>query len=217
VAEIEAVNAKWIDFFNKGDFAGVASLYTEDATAFPPGSGMVKGRAAIEALWKSMAEQVSDPKLTTLGASTATASSAQPQRGAHLPTHEERRMTKNETKGNGPQLPVPQSKAGDELRAHALSLVDQAKAIVRATREQCDSLEQAAEELEQQTIERFELLATAAELQIDKTKAAIGTIRELTAMIQDVSKRPSPPANPQGVKAVEEVLTQLEAGKAADE
>ena len=65
-AEIEAVNAKWIDFFNKGDFAGVASLYTEDATAFPPGSGMVKGRAAIEALWKSMAEQVSDPKLTTL-------------------------------------------------------------------------------------------------------------------------------------------------------
>ena len=40
-AEIEAVNAKWIDFFNKGDFAGVASLYTEDATAFPPGSGMV--------------------------------------------------------------------------------------------------------------------------------------------------------------------------------
>ena len=65
-AEIEAVNAKWIDFFNEGNFAGVASLYTEDATAFPPGSGMVKGRAAIEALWKSMAEQVSDPKLTTL-------------------------------------------------------------------------------------------------------------------------------------------------------
>src|SRR5215831_18879130 len=33
-AEIEAVNAKWIDFFNKGDFGGVASLYAEDATAF---------------------------------------------------------------------------------------------------------------------------------------------------------------------------------------
>ena len=65
-AEIEAVNAKWIEFFNKGDFAGLASLYTEDATAFPPGSAMVKGRAAIEALWKNMAEQVSDPKLTTL-------------------------------------------------------------------------------------------------------------------------------------------------------
>ena len=65
-AEIDAVNAKWIEFFNKGDFAGVASLYATDATAFPPGSAMVQGGAAIGAMWKSMAEQVSDPKLTTL-------------------------------------------------------------------------------------------------------------------------------------------------------
>ena len=65
-AEIEAVNAKWVEFFNKGDFAGVASLYTTDATAFPPGSAMVQGAPAIGALWKSMAEQVTDPKLTTL-------------------------------------------------------------------------------------------------------------------------------------------------------
>ena len=65
-AEIEAVNARWVEFFNKGDFTGVASLYTEDATAFPPGSGMVKGRAGIGAMWKSMAEQVGDPKVTTL-------------------------------------------------------------------------------------------------------------------------------------------------------
>jgi uncharacterized protein (TIGR02246 family) len=65
-AEIEAVNAKWIDFFNRGDFSGVASLYTEDATAFPPGSAMVKGRPGIEALWKGMAEKVGEPKLTTL-------------------------------------------------------------------------------------------------------------------------------------------------------
>jgi uncharacterized protein (TIGR02246 family) len=65
-ADIKAVNAKWIELFNKGDFAGVASLYTEDATAFPPGSPMAKGRAAIEAMWKKMAEQVSDPKITTL-------------------------------------------------------------------------------------------------------------------------------------------------------
>src|SRR5437763_14637396 len=64
--EIEAVNAKWIEFFNKGDFDGIASFYTDDATAFPPGSAMVKGRAAIGAMWKSMAEQVSDPQVTTL-------------------------------------------------------------------------------------------------------------------------------------------------------
>jgi uncharacterized protein (TIGR02246 family) len=65
-AEIEVVNAKWTEFFNKGDFAGVASLYTEDAVAFPPGSAMVKGRAAIGAMWKGMAGQVTDPKVTTL-------------------------------------------------------------------------------------------------------------------------------------------------------
>src|SRR5258707_12047445 len=65
-AEIEAVEAKWTEFFNKGDFAGIASLYTTDATAFPPGSAMVQGAAAIGAMWKSTAEQVGDPKLTTL-------------------------------------------------------------------------------------------------------------------------------------------------------
>jgi len=65
-ANIEAANAKWVEFFNKGDFDGVASLYTNDAVALPPGSAMVKGRAAIGAMWKGMAEQVSDPKITTL-------------------------------------------------------------------------------------------------------------------------------------------------------
>lgn len=65
-AEIDANNAKWIELFNKGDFSGIASLYSIDAIAFPPGSAMVKGRTAIEAMWKSMAEQVTDPKLTTV-------------------------------------------------------------------------------------------------------------------------------------------------------
>ena len=65
-ASIEAANAKWMEFFSKDDFDGVASLCTVDATAFPPGSGMVKGRAAIGAMWKSMADQVSDPKVTAI-------------------------------------------------------------------------------------------------------------------------------------------------------
>jgi uncharacterized protein (TIGR02246 family) len=65
-ADIEAANGKWMAYFNKGDFDGVASLYTADATAFPPGSAMVKGRAAIGAMWKSMADQVTDPKVTTI-------------------------------------------------------------------------------------------------------------------------------------------------------
>src|SRR3954463_1990304 len=75
-AAIDAVNAKWTELFNKGDFAGVASLYTEDATAFPPGSGMVKGRAAIAAMWKGMAEKIGDPKVTTLDVKPLGASAA---------------------------------------------------------------------------------------------------------------------------------------------
>jgi len=65
-AEIEAINTKWIELFNKGDFDGIAQLYTIDAVAFPPGSPMVRGRPAIAAMWKGMAEQVVSPKLTTL-------------------------------------------------------------------------------------------------------------------------------------------------------
>jgi uncharacterized protein (TIGR02246 family) len=65
-ADIDAVNARWIEFFNQGDFAGIASLYTTDAAVFPPGAAMVQGRAAIGELWKGIAERVGDPKLTTL-------------------------------------------------------------------------------------------------------------------------------------------------------
>jgi uncharacterized protein (TIGR02246 family) len=65
-AAIDAANAKWIELFNKRDYAGVSQLYTENATALPPGSPMVKGRAAIAAMWKGMAEQAGDPKLTTI-------------------------------------------------------------------------------------------------------------------------------------------------------
>jgi uncharacterized protein (TIGR02246 family) len=65
-AKIEAVNAKWVELFGKGDFDRIAQLYTVDAIAFPPGSAMVRGRAAIGAMWKGMAEHVSNPKVTTL-------------------------------------------------------------------------------------------------------------------------------------------------------
>jgi ketosteroid isomerase-like protein len=76
-AEIEAANAKWIEFFNKGDFAGLGSLYTADATAFPPASGMVRGDAAIGAMFKRFAEEVGDPKLTTLDVKPLGPSAAQ--------------------------------------------------------------------------------------------------------------------------------------------
>jgi len=47
-ATIEKLNDVWTAAFNKGDAAAVAALYTEDAYVLPPGSAMVKGRAAIE-------------------------------------------------------------------------------------------------------------------------------------------------------------------------
>jgi len=65
-AAIERVNAQWMEFFNKGDFVGVASLYTDEAVALPPGSAMVKGKAAIGAMWKGLAQQVTDPKVTAI-------------------------------------------------------------------------------------------------------------------------------------------------------
>ena len=65
-AEIDVANAKFVELFSKGDFGGVAQLYTEDAVALPPGGPMVKGRAAIGTMWKTLAEQVTDLKLTAL-------------------------------------------------------------------------------------------------------------------------------------------------------
>ena len=35
-AEIERANAKWVESFNKGDFAAIASLYTDDAASGGP-------------------------------------------------------------------------------------------------------------------------------------------------------------------------------------
>jgi uncharacterized protein (TIGR02246 family) len=65
-AMIEKLNEVWTAAFNKGDVAAVAALYTEDAYVLPPGSAIVKGRAAIEAFWRQAAQQMTDAKLTTV-------------------------------------------------------------------------------------------------------------------------------------------------------
>ena len=43
--EIELVNAKWMELFNSGDFAGVVSLYTEDANRVPTRIGDGEGQS----------------------------------------------------------------------------------------------------------------------------------------------------------------------------
>jgi ketosteroid isomerase-like protein len=55
-AAIEAGNKKFIDGAAKGDAALIASAYTADAEAFPPNSDVVRGRPALEKLWKSVVD-----------------------------------------------------------------------------------------------------------------------------------------------------------------
>jgi uncharacterized protein (TIGR02246 family) len=65
-AAIEKLNDAWTAAFNTGDAQAVAAMYADDAYVLPPGSGIVKGRAAIEAFWRQAAQQLGDAKLTTL-------------------------------------------------------------------------------------------------------------------------------------------------------
>jgi uncharacterized protein (TIGR02246 family) len=64
--EIERLNARFIELFNKGDGAGLAAMYTDDAVVLPPGAGIVKGRNDIQAFWQKAAETLGDAQLTTL-------------------------------------------------------------------------------------------------------------------------------------------------------
>ena len=49
---LEKLGKEFADAYAKGDYSAVARMYAEDAIAFPPDGEMVKGRPAIEALWK---------------------------------------------------------------------------------------------------------------------------------------------------------------------
>jgi uncharacterized protein (TIGR02246 family) len=52
-AEIDAVNARFIEAVRRGDAAGIAACYADDAAILPPGSEMVRGREGIEAFWRA--------------------------------------------------------------------------------------------------------------------------------------------------------------------
>ena len=47
--KLKAHEPIWFDLYNKGDAAGVANLYAQDAILMPPGAPAVMGRAAIQA------------------------------------------------------------------------------------------------------------------------------------------------------------------------
>ena len=64
---IETGNRKFMDAFNKGDAAGLANCYTEQARILPPASEMMQGRAAIRNFWQAvMNSGVTEVKLETL-------------------------------------------------------------------------------------------------------------------------------------------------------
>lgn len=64
---IEAGNAKWVEAFNRGDTAGVAASYTDDATLLPPNNEMIQGRQGIQKFWSGAIEMgLKDASLTTV-------------------------------------------------------------------------------------------------------------------------------------------------------
>ena len=65
-ATMQQLNDRWAAAFNKGDAAAVAAMYTADAYVLPAGAEMIKGRPAIEAMWRQNMQQIGNVKCTTI-------------------------------------------------------------------------------------------------------------------------------------------------------
>ena len=66
-AAITSMNQKFMDAFKRGDAAGIAALYTDEAKLLPPGNQMVSGREAIESFWQgAMNMGIKEAKLETV-------------------------------------------------------------------------------------------------------------------------------------------------------
>ncbi|MBV8964405.1 MAG: SgcJ/EcaC family oxidoreductase [Hyphomicrobiales bacterium] len=65
-AQIQVLNDKFSDAFNRGDAAAIGAMYMEDAVVLPAGAPLVRGREAIQAFWKKGAEQLDGMRLTTI-------------------------------------------------------------------------------------------------------------------------------------------------------
>ncbi|MGC6421688.1 MAG: YybH family protein [Flavobacteriaceae bacterium] len=49
-------NSKWVEYYNKGNAKGIASLHTLDAVVIPPKTEFVVGRDAIEKMYEAEIE-----------------------------------------------------------------------------------------------------------------------------------------------------------------
>jgi uncharacterized protein (TIGR02246 family) len=64
---IGEANAKYSEAMHQGNLAGVVGTYTDDATMFPPGGEMIKGKTAIEGLYRQFFQMgMKDIVLTTI-------------------------------------------------------------------------------------------------------------------------------------------------------
>jgi uncharacterized protein (TIGR02246 family) len=64
--QIQMLNDRFSQAFNKGDATTVAAMYTDDAVVLPAGSPLVRGRDAIQSFWKKGTEQLEGMRLTTI-------------------------------------------------------------------------------------------------------------------------------------------------------
>ncbi len=55
---IEKLNAEFVDAYNQGDIAALATSYTEDGAVLAPNQPTVSGKQAIETLFKGMIEEI---------------------------------------------------------------------------------------------------------------------------------------------------------------
>ena len=52
--------------YMRGDAAGMAAIYTDDAVIFPPGRAAIRGRPALEAYWRlDEGERITDHRVTS--------------------------------------------------------------------------------------------------------------------------------------------------------
>jgi uncharacterized protein (TIGR02246 family) len=65
-ASIDRVNARLATLAAKGDAAGIAALYTSDATILPAGGDLVQGRAAILDYWEQTLPTITNFKTITV-------------------------------------------------------------------------------------------------------------------------------------------------------
>jgi ketosteroid isomerase-like protein len=55
---MEERNVGWVEAYKRGDAAGVASFYAEDAILMPPNQPMVRGKKALQEFFQGMIDQV---------------------------------------------------------------------------------------------------------------------------------------------------------------